>query len=63
MRLMTMLLKPNRNMLKKIYESEDEVEIFECPDCGSQVTIEMSTCPNCGVGLLFEEVARNKLLG
>ena len=38
-------------------DEDDEVEIFECPDCGSQVTIDMSECPNCGVGLLFEEVA------
>ena len=36
---------------------EDEIEEedkYECPECGSEITIEMTACPNCGVGLSFE---------
>ncbi|HUX21399.1 MAG TPA: transcription termination factor NusA [Spirochaetia bacterium] len=34
-------------------ESEEE-EAYECPECGSPITIDMTSCPNCGVGLSFE---------
>ncbi|MBN2051520.1 MAG: transcription termination/antitermination protein NusA [Spirochaetales bacterium] len=29
-------------------------EAYECPECGSPITIDMTVCPNCGVGLSFE---------
>ena len=32
----------------------EEVEEFECPECGAKITLEMSACPNCGVELSFE---------
>ncbi len=35
-------------------EEKDEEEIYECPECGSSITIDMTVCPNCGVGLSFE---------
>jgi N utilization substance protein A len=28
--------------------------MYECPECGGDITIEMTACPNCGVGLSFE---------
>ncbi len=34
-------------------EEEDEEE-YECPECGSTITLDMTSCPNCGVGLSFE---------
>jgi len=34
--------------------SEEEPEMYECPECGAPISIEMDTCPNCGVGLSFE---------
>jgi N utilization substance protein A len=33
---------------------EDDDEIYHCPECGTQITIDMTVCPNCGVGLSFE---------
>lgn len=33
---------------------EIEEEVYECPECGAQITIDMTTCPNCGIGLSFE---------
>ena len=39
-------------------ETEDDYsdnEEYECPECGSKITINMTSCPNCGVGLSFEE--------
>ena len=39
-------------------ETEEEYsdsEEYECPECGSKITINMTSCPNCGVGLSFEE--------
>ena len=30
-------------------------EEYECPECGSRITVKMLSCPNCGVGLSFEE--------
>ena len=35
-------------------EPAEEEEAYECPECGSPITIEMTSCPNCGVGLSFE---------
>jgi len=35
-------------------EPEGEPEEYECPECGSRITIDMTTCPNCGIGLSFE---------
>ena len=38
-------------------ESDDDsdAEEYECPECGSRITVNMTACPNCGVGLSFEE--------
>jgi len=33
---------------------ETETEEYECPECGSKITVEMTSCPNCGIGLSFE---------
>ncbi len=33
---------------------EQESEVYECPECGSPITIDMTTCPSCGIGLSFE---------
>lgn len=32
----------------------DEEEVYECPECGCDITINMKVCPNCGVELEFE---------
>jgi N utilization substance protein A len=32
----------------------EEEETYECPECGSPITIDMTSCPNCSVGLSFE---------
>ena len=34
--------------------SEDEPEIYECPECGADITLNMTVCPSCGVGISFE---------
>ena len=31
-----------------------EVEVYECPDCGGEITLDMTVCPNCGIGISFE---------
>jgi len=31
-----------------------EVEEYECPECGSKITVDMTSCPSCGIGLSFE---------
>ncbi len=39
------------------FEQEDEgeeSETYECPECGSEITLDMESCPSCGVGLSFE---------
>ena len=36
-------------------EDESDAEEYECPECGSSITVNMTACPNCGVGLSFEE--------
>ncbi|MCM1320788.1 MAG: transcription termination factor NusA [Bacteroides sp.] len=33
---------------------ETDEEIYECPECGAQITVDMTVCPNCGIGLSFE---------
>jgi N utilization substance protein A len=33
---------------------EDELEEYECPECGAKITVDMTNCPNCGIGLSFE---------
>ena len=35
-------------------EEIEEIEIYECPECGHEITVDMTVCPNCGVGLSFE---------
>ncbi len=39
-------------------DSEDgdveEIEAYECPECGAAITLDMTACPDCGVGLSFE---------
>ena len=35
-------------------EEEDDEEGYECPECGTPITLEMTACPNCGVGISFE---------
>ena len=35
-------------------DDEDEEDVYECPECSSDITINMTACPNCGVGLSFE---------
>ncbi len=35
-------------------EEEEDDEMYECPECGAEITIDMTACPNCGVGLSFE---------
>jgi N utilization substance protein A len=35
-------------------QKESEEEVYECPECGSPVTIDMTECPNCHIGLSFE---------
>lgn len=39
---------------EQIAAEESEAEEYECPECGSSITIDMTTCPNCGIGLSFE---------
>jgi len=38
-------------------EESEEVEYYECPNCGSQITESMVKCPSCGVELEFQEEA------
>ena len=32
----------------------EEVEEYECPECGASITVDMTSCPNCGIGISFE---------
>jgi N utilization substance protein A len=39
-------------------DSEDEEsyeEVYACPECGGEITLDMTNCPNCGIGISFEE--------
>ncbi len=40
-------------VLEGVNDGEDE--LYECPECGGNISIEMTECPTCGVGLSFEE--------
>ena len=33
---------------------DEEVEGYECPECGAAITVDMTSCPSCGIGLSFE---------
>ena len=35
-------------------ETDEEAEEYECPECGSKITVDMANCPSCGIGLSFE---------
>ena len=35
-------------------DEEEEEDEYECPECGTSITLDMTSCPNCGVGLSFE---------
>lgn len=32
----------------------EEIEIYECPNCGSSISEDMTKCPKCGVEIAFE---------
>ncbi|WP_300369852.1 transcription termination factor NusA [Brachyspira sp.] len=32
----------------------EEIEVYECPNCGSNITEDMTKCPKCGIELSFE---------
>lgn len=36
-------------------EDDEYEDIFSCPECGGDITINMTVCPHCDVGLVFEE--------
>ena len=39
-----------------VEESEDEeVEYYQCPNCGAKITEDMDRCPSCGIELEFKE--------
>ena len=38
-------------------ETEDvasDDEVYECPECGAEITVDMTVCPNCGIEISFE---------
>ena len=35
-------------------EVVEEIEVYECPNCGSNITEDMNKCPKCGIELSFE---------
>lgn len=35
-------------------EVVEEIEIYECPNCGSEITEGMEKCPKCGIEICFE---------
>ncbi|WP_416487662.1 transcription termination factor NusA [Brachyspira hyodysenteriae] len=35
-------------------EVVEEIEVYECPNCGSSITEDMTKCPKCGIELSFE---------
>jgi N utilization substance protein A len=41
-------------------EESEEVEYYECPNCGSPITESMVKCPSCGVELEFQEEAEEE---
>jgi len=38
----------------EIFSASQDVEEYECPECGGKITIDMTNCPNCSVELSFE---------
>ena len=40
---------------EEIENDSEESDLYECPECGGDITLDMAVCPNCGVGLSFEE--------
>ena len=40
--------------VQPVNDDLDDEEIYECPECGAQITIDMTVCPNCGVGVSVE---------
>jgi N utilization substance protein A len=36
-------------------EESEQVEYYECPNCGGNITEDMNRCPSCGVELEFKE--------
>lgn len=44
----------NTDSVQENIGDEDE-DFYECPECGSKITVNMTNCPNCGVGLSFED--------
>ncbi|RKX91102.1 MAG: transcription termination/antitermination protein NusA [Spirochaetes bacterium] len=36
-------------------EAEEEVEYYQCPNCGAKITEDMENCPSCGVELEFKD--------
>ena len=36
------------------FDDESDEEGYECPECGTPITLDMTACPNCGVGISFE---------
>lgn len=35
-------------------EIVEEIEIYECPNCGAEITEDMKKCPSCGIDISFE---------
>jgi N utilization substance protein A len=44
---------PGETVLSETEDAE-EIEEYECPECGAKITLNMTSCPNCGIGLSFE---------
>lgn len=35
-------------------EIVEEIEVYECPNCGAEITEDMKKCPSCGIDISFE---------
>ena len=35
-------------------EDASDDEVYECPECGAEITVDMTVCPNCGIEISFE---------
>jgi N utilization substance protein A len=40
---------------EKIEEVYEEVEVYQCPECGAEITLDMTKCASCGIEFEFEE--------
>ncbi len=40
---------------EEIEEVYEEVAVYECPECGAEITTDMKECPNCGIEIEFSE--------